>query len=824
MKHLRYLLFIVLAAALLPCVAQKRDINLTLHVTAPGGVSASDAHVVLRHVGYSLSYGRITLDSEGTTVVRVYAGEHSLEVSKSGYVTHTSTFTVESDMSVDVVLEEETLKPFSLSTSVAHDVHTGLNDITLSWNREAPVFFDDFESYEAFSINFGEWTGIDGDGLISAPLLGSYLNRSVRNYGQIMNPKVVEPAWWNDYPVLRAYSGDQYVGFVRTLSGDALDDWLISPPVTPGKMHELSFMGKAGDQYFEKFQVYVTEVLDNPGKGDFTMINEGNYELADYRGWKRYSYDLSPWQGKTIKFAIRCISEYNSMLSFMFMVDDVRVGQPLGVSKASRRAHRVARSPLNPNEHFRLLLNDEEVGQTEDYEYTFEGLPAGTYKLGVQAVYAASQTDVVETTVVIEDNNVALTVNVSTNNGENVNGQRVSLYAASDDLSFDAIIEDGKAYFASVPPGDYIVSVDVKHYDLAEESINLEENATVDIELKETLVDPYNITVDMDAEQPGNALVKWNQNLSFQDSFEDYEDFAVSEFGDWRSYDLDQHNVYPIGLGSATNIVTFPGASTPTAPQAIAPMVFNPYATVPAMAPSDVGILAPTGIKTVIFFSPQQSNADKWLVSPEMAIRDGFVCRFTAKAYSTYVESMELRVFLNGDDNPWYHDSYELSTIESLPSNQWTIYETPLDQFVGQTIRLAVHYTSYDAFMAQLDDFYVGNLNDDGSAVDVGKVDHYEVWLDGTLVGTTSDPWFTLTDLEAGEHTVGVAAVYTSGSSDTALYTFNVSSGIHDVRLAGDDPIVGYYNLSGQPVSGTLPTGIYIARTASGAHHKVLVK
>jgi hypothetical protein len=35
---------------------------------------------------------------------------------------------------------------------------------------------------------------------------------------------------------------------------------------------------------------------------------------------------------------------------------------------------------------------------------------------------------------------------------------------------------------------------------------------------------------------------------------------------------------------------------------------------------------------------------------------------------------------------------------------------------------------------------------------------------------------------------------------------------------------VGYYNLSGQPVSGTLPTGIYIARTASGAHHKVLVK
>ena len=32
-----------------------------------------------------------------------------------------------------------------------------------------PAFFDDFETYEAFAIEFGDWTGIDDDGAQTAP-------------------------------------------------------------------------------------------------------------------------------------------------------------------------------------------------------------------------------------------------------------------------------------------------------------------------------------------------------------------------------------------------------------------------------------------------------------------------------------------------------------------------------------------------------------------------------------------------------------------------------------------------------------------------------
>ena len=65
------------------------------------------------------------------------------------------------------------------------------------------------------------WTGIDADLEAAAPLVGSYPNRGVMQYAQIINPLTVTPTWWYDYPILRPYSGQQYVGFTRTNSGNS---------------------------------------------------------------------------------------------------------------------------------------------------------------------------------------------------------------------------------------------------------------------------------------------------------------------------------------------------------------------------------------------------------------------------------------------------------------------------------------------------------------------------------------------------------------------------------------------------------------------------
>ena len=786
MKRFILIVLTLVLTAGIAVQAQKRDKNLTIAVTLPGGQPATAATVALTHTDYALSYGTIALNAQGSVTVKVYAGNHRIDVSQPGYVDASATVNVQADTTVTLELAEENTLPFSLQTTVLHNAHTGLNDVTLTWNQEAPVFFDDFESYEPFSINFGNWTGIDGDGLMTAPLVGEYINRGVMQYAQIINPLTVSPPWWYDYPILRPYSGQQYVGFIRTYSGAANDDWLISPTITPGNKNVLAFMAKAADQYKEKFQVYITTQVDNPTRADFVMLGNTNYETADYRGWREFCYDLGQYAGVPVKFAIRYISETNSGGASMLMVDDVYVGQDIPTSNQARkrlqRAQRVPmalRSPMNPNETFNVFLDGILVGTTDAYEYTYRDLAAGTYELGVQAVYAASSTDVVTTTVTIADNNARVAVRVTTNNGRSVSGNTVELTDVATAHTYTASIDGDLATFESVPCGTYLVGVTAEHYEVYDSQVDILADCTLDVALTETIVEPYNITVDPD--DAGNATLRWNQNLSFTDSFEDYPDFATGSFGNWRTYDLDGHYVYPIALGAMTNIVTFPGSGTASNPTAIAPMVFNPWQTMPPMLPTDPAVQAPTGDKTIIFFSPQQNGANKWLISPELTIRDGYVCRFTAKAYAQYTESMEVCVLPNGGD-PTSDTYVPVSKIDQLTTGAWTIYETDLAQFAGQQVRIGVHYTSFDAFFAQLDDFYVGNGEEEGSTIDVGFIDHYEVYLDGQLRGTVSEPVYTFTHLVNGRHVAGVKAIYTSGASAMVEYVFTIQA----TALPGD--------------------------------------
>ena len=134
---------------------------------------------------------------------------------------------------------------------------------------------------------------------------------------------------------------------------------------------------------------------------------------------------------------------------------------------------------------------------------------------------------------------------------------------------------------------------------------------------------------------------------------------------------------------------------------------------------------------------------------------------------------MEVCVFTEGGDPN--SDAYEqVSTINQVTTGQWTIYETDLSQYAGQKVRIGVHYMSFDAFFTQIDDFYVGNGQDEGTTIDVGYVQHYEVSLDGVQQGTTTQPQYTLRNVTAGDHTVGVRATYASGASQWVEHAFTM--------------------------------------------------
>ncbi len=759
--------------------AQTRDNKMTINVKTVTGESVEGLVVGLEipDWGFTYSTSETTLSADGQCTLNVYSATHRIVVEKEGYAVYDETVEVTGDITLDIELQEAVRQPFSLTGSIEHDVFTGKNDVTLTWNKEKPAFFDDFEGHPDWSISFGDWTGIDNDKQAAAILAGSYNNRGALQYATIVNPLTVVPTWWYEYPVLRPYSGNQYVGFVRTNSGEANDDWLISPTITVGNDNILRFMAKAADVYAERFQVGITTV-ENPTADDFTIISAGNYETVEYEEWVAKEYDLSAYAGQAVKIAIHYIANANRYGAFMLMVDDFYVGQPSYYDETFK-LRRVQKSPANPNEKFEIYQDGTKVGETESYSYTLENVEEGNHTFGVKAVYRLTETEISTMELAISNENChRVTLNVTTNNEVSADGFDVDILNMDNGDLISAKVQDGKIVLESLPAGKYTLSIENPVYDTYREEIVVSDDMDKNIELKEHLFLPYNITVDLTEEGTVyDALVKWNQDLGFSDSFEDYGDFVTGEFGEWLTVDNDKLPVYPIALGSASNIVSFPGSGDAYNPTAIAPMVFNPYKTVPAMAPTDPAIMAPTGDKTVIFFSPQMAQADKWLISPAQTIRDGYVWQLTAKAYAQYPETVRFCISTSQD-----LDSFTVLDEVELPYEEWTVYTLDLSAYAGQTVYLAVNYISTDAFLAQVDDFYVGPSDDSDSMVDVGNVLHYEVYLDGELKGEPQETQFAFTGLTAGEHTVGIKAVYKSGVSEMAEYTFNAQSGVGEVE------------------------------------------
>lgn len=759
--------------------AQTRDNRMTINVKTVTGESVEGLVVGLKIPDWGFTYNatETTLSADGQCSLNVYSATHRIVVEKEGYAVYDKTVEVNGDIQVDIELQEAVRQPFSLTGSIEHDVFTGKNDVTLTWNKEKPAFFDDFEGHPDWSISFGDWTGIDNDKQAAAILAGSYNNRGALQYATIVNPLTVVPTWWYEYPVLRPYSGNQYVGFVRTNSGEANDDWLISPTITVGNDNILRFMAKAADVYAERFQVGITTV-ENPTADDFTIISAGNYETVEYEEWVAKEYDLSAYAGQAVKIAIHYIANANRYGAFMLMVDDFYVGQPSYYDETSK-LRRVQKSPANPNEKFEIYQDGTKVGETESYSYTLENVEEGNHTFGVKAVYRLTETEISTMELAISNENChRVTLNVTTNNEVSADGFDVDILNMDNGDLISAKVQDGKIVLESLPAGKYTLSIENPVYDTYREEIVVSDDVDKNIELKEHLFLPYNITVDLTEEGAVyDALVKWNQDLGFSDSFEDYGDFVTGEFGEWLTVDNDKLPVYPIALGSASNIVSFPGSGDAYNPTAIAPMVFNPYKTVPAMAPTDPAIMAPTGDKTVIFFSPQMAQADKWLISPAQTIRDGYVWQLTAKAYAQYPETVRFCISTSQD-----LDSFTVLDEVELPYEEWTVYTLDLSAYAGQTVYLAVNYISTDAFLAQVDDFYVGPSDDSDSKVDVGNVLHYEVYLDGELKGEPQETQFAFTGLTAGEHTVGIKAVYKSGVSEMVEYTFNAQSGVGEVE------------------------------------------
>lgn len=443
----------------------------------------------------------------------------------------------------------------------------------------------------------------------------------------------------------------------------------------------------------------------------------------------------------------------------------------------------------------------------------------GKHIFNVYAKYAVQQSESVDVPMEINPADyVAATYNVKTNNQESADGFTIKVNGRNADYA--VVVENGKAEIPYLPLGKYEISMQAPFYAPYSQTVDYTAAQTLDIELAETITAPFNLEVEANENEDllGFTVdMKWNRDNGFADSFENYDDFATGQFGGWTTKDLNTAPSYAISLGNQD--VTFPGASTTASPVAVAPMVFNPAATEPSME-NDANIAAADGSKSVIFISPMNETADKWLISPQIKVGNEYAWTLKAKAYTFFPETIELCLSTTGAEPA---DFQVIETIK--PGYQaWQDYTVDLSAYKDQKVYLGLHYVSDNSFICMVDAFKVAN-KDGNDAVEVGKVLSYDILLDNELKGNTEQTAFTLTDVQGGEHVVGVKANYTSGASEVTTYPLSLVSGVDGLDAAsatGDvitpAGIVVMRNATLKQVRSLTP-GIYLFRG-----HKVVVK
>lgn len=814
--------FLLLFCMTLPA---QQSFKVTVKVTAVTGESLAGTPVEMEHLDYGILYPTLFLSDNGECLfTEVLEGRNKLTVTREGLARYVDeNLVITRDTTLNIVLKEPVRTPYALQTENIHDVRTGQTDVWLGWNKETDYFFDDFESYEAFSINFTPWTGIDGDKIPAARLSGSYPNSGLPQYATIFNPLTITPPLWYEYPVLRPYSGKQYAAFIRTSDGSANNDWLISPKLKVGIDHVVRFMAKAGDVYKEQFKVLVSET--GTETKDFRALTPGNYELADYQQWKTVQYDLSAYEGKEVFIAI----QYLSKGCFMLMVDDFFLG-PRNIDPAKLK--RKARLSESSREKFVVYCDNDSIDTVTETAYLFKNLRAGTHRLGVKAKYQVSQSEIayIDASVADESAYASLKVNLTSNSGLPTDGMIVNYVNRSTGEQINDVVKGGKSELLSLPKGTYLINISPDGYEAYTQTLDVDKDLTLNVELKELILTPYNITSDMMPSAVAgktDVLLKWNQDLGFSDGFETYPDFS-QQFGDWTTVDLDKLVPYGINLGGKD--ITFPGANA-----ASAGMVFNAKTTTPSME-EDGAVAAPEGEKCYIFFSAQSGQSDDWLISPLQKIRDGYVLRFLAKSYqSEFPETFEIGI----------SDKKEPETFtvldEITTTSEWNRYEVDLSAYAGEERYIAIHYKSYDKFMMLFDSFYVGPGKENSSAVTGNAV--YEIWLNGEKQATVKESSYTFRGLSDGTYTAGIKALYTSGASEMATYAFTCNTAAVDevkdnnVRVSGGnrtihlsvsaaDCFIRICNTAGQTVyentlnqgNSDLPasSGVYILKIITG--------
>lgn len=309
-----------------------------------------------------------------------------------------------------------------------------------------------------------------------------------------------------------------------------------------------------------------------------------------------------------------------------------------------------------------------------------------------------------------------------------------------------------------------------------------------------------------------------------KDDFESYDDFTISDFGEWTMVDKDGAAT----VGGMTNSVASYTWENCGEPQAY--IVFN------ASKVGVADVAAPySGKKCLVSFTAATQN-DDWLISPRLLGMEQTIS-LQARAMMAYYTPETYEVWVSSTGNE--PDDFTLLKSESLRNDSWSrkTYDLP-----DGTRYFAIRCTSKGMFGLMLDDIeYI-------PAQPAVNLNGYNVYRNGdNIADCIGETEYTDTDVDpAADYTYHVSAVYDDGESifsnaatinlsaiaAVGAETVTVTAFDGRIRITGATGLVGIFAIDGRMLynfrssgndSVEVTPGIYIV-AVGGRTFKLIVK
>ena len=292
---------------------------------------------------------------------------------------------------------------------------------------------------------------------------------------------------------------------------------------------------------------------------------------------------------------------------------------------------------------------------------------------------------------------------------------------------------------------------------------------------------PSNVTAQQ-TDGSSSVDVAWSFDFEktsqrITESFEDYELWSTGgvksgapegQIGPWRLYDGDGKYTY---TWKNFEYVT-ENAGEPQAYQ-----VFNGTILKSTSDYYYYDFTPVSGEQYLVSMDPADGNyiplPDDWLISPP--VRGGSTVEFYYGSLVRKPQGVDLWYSETGQD---VSDFKLLQTFEESTGEDWFLALATLPETAKY---FAIHHCSSSnlGYGLRIDDVTYNMLT---------SVDHFNIYVDGRLVGTSTEAAYTISEaLEDGQHKVAITAVYADGTESVPAYaTLNYqSTGIHELMASG---------------------------------------